>query len=82
MVAFPPGDGSDRGALSVRTGGVQPGPVFNGIGLSAVVAIVVGVRLHRSSDTTPWYLFAVGQALFVAGDVLAYNSERFAGRKG
>jgi signal transduction histidine kinase len=56
------------------------GPVFNGIGLSAVVAIVVGVRLHRPSDRTPWYLFAVGQALFVSGDVLAYNYERFFGR--
>ena len=44
------------------------GPVFNGIGLSAVVAIVVGVRLHRPSDRRPWYLFAVGQALFVSGD--------------
>jgi len=31
--------------------------------LSPAVAIVVGVRLHRPSDRTPWYLFAVGQAL-------------------
>jgi signal transduction histidine kinase len=56
------------------------GLVFNGIGLSAVVAILVGVRMHRPSATRPWYLFAAGQALFVAGDVLAYNYERFFGR--
>jgi len=56
------------------------GPVFNGIGLSAVVAILVGVRMHRPSATRPWYLFAAGQALFVAGDVLAYNYETFFGR--
>jgi signal transduction histidine kinase len=56
------------------------GPVFNAIGLTAVVAILVGVRMHRPSDRRPWYLFALGQALFVGGDVLAYNYERFFGR--
>jgi signal transduction histidine kinase len=59
---------------------INQGPVFNGIGLTAVVAILVGVRMHRPSDAKPWYLFAVGQALFVAGDVLAYNYERLFGR--
>ena len=61
-------------------GAFGAGPVFNAIGLTAVVAIVAGVRLHRPSDTRPWYLFAVGQALFVIGDVLAYNYERFFSR--
>lgn len=56
------------------------GPVFNAIGLTAVGAIVLGVRLHRPSDKRPWYLFAAGQALFVAGDVIAYNFERLFGR--
>src|SRR5713101_6733750 len=59
---------------------LNQGPVFNAIGLSAVVAIVVGVRINRPSDRRPWYLFAFGQALFVTGDVLAYNYERFFGR--
>jgi signal transduction histidine kinase len=57
------------------------GPVFNAVGAAGVVAILVGVRLHRPSDTRPWYLFAAGQALFVSGDVIAYNYPRFFGRE-
>ncbi|HEX9237025.1 MAG TPA: ATP-binding protein [Actinomycetota bacterium] len=53
------------------------GPVFNLIGASAVVAILVGVRRNRPTVRGPWVLFAVGQGLFVAGDVLAYNYVRF-----
>jgi signal transduction histidine kinase len=56
------------------------GPVFNGIGLSAVVAIVVGVRVHRPRASAAWYLIALGQALFVTADVLGYNYTRFFGR--
>jgi signal transduction histidine kinase len=56
------------------------GPVFNAIGLSAVGAIVLGVRLHRPRVPAAWYMFAAGLALFVGGDVLAYNYERFFGR--
>src|SRR5437879_5925367 len=51
--------------------------LFNAIGLSAAVAILVGQRLHRPSHRTPWRLFAAAQALFVTGDVLAYNYSRF-----
>jgi signal transduction histidine kinase len=57
------------------------GPIFNGIGLSAVVAIIVGVRLHRPRTRAAWYLIALGMALFVGGDVLAYNYGRFFGRQ-
>ena len=57
------------------------GFVFNCFGLSAVAAIVCGVRLHRPSPRTPWYLFAIGQTVFVTGDVLAYNHQRFFGSK-
>jgi signal transduction histidine kinase len=52
------------------------GPVFNGIGLSGVAAIIAGVRLHRPSSKAAWYLIALGLAFFVGGDVLAYNYER------
>jgi PAS domain S-box-containing protein len=51
--------------------------MFNVIGLSAAVAIVIGVRLHQPAYPLPWYLFAVGQTLFVGGDVIAYNYQQF-----
>src|SRR5713101_4243587 len=55
---------------------LNQGPVFNAIGLTAVVAILVGVRINRPSDRRPWYLFAFGQALFVAGDVGQVHTAR------
>jgi diguanylate cyclase (GGDEF)-like protein/PAS domain S-box-containing protein len=60
-------------AVLYLAGPLNAGPVFNVIGLSAVVAIVVGVRTHKPAASLPWYLIALGQAFFVAGDVLAYN---------
>ena len=47
--------------------------VFHAIGLSAAVAILVGVALHKPRHRLPWILLAVGQTLFVAGDVISYN---------
>ena len=43
---------------------------YPALGLASVVAIVVGIVWHRPSDSLPWILFAAGQLLFVAGDVL------------
>ena len=60
-------------------GALGSGFVFNAIGLGAAAAIVCGVRLHRPGTKWPWYLFAIGQTVFVVGDVLAYNYERFFG---
>src|SRR5919199_5508945 len=39
-------------------------------GFACVVAIVVGVRMHRPARRTPWYLFAAAQACSGVGDVL------------
>jgi diguanylate cyclase (GGDEF)-like protein/PAS domain S-box-containing protein len=65
------------GAAGVATlylaGPLNYGPVFNAIGASGVIAIVLGVRINRPSGRLPWYLIAVGLSLFVTGDVLAYN---------
>src|SRR5438128_361348 len=55
------------------------GPVFNAIGASSIVAILVSIRLHKPSYKLPWYLFALGQAFFVSGDIISYNYERFFG---
>jgi PAS domain S-box-containing protein len=51
-------------------------PTLNAIGASSVVAIVVGVHLWKPKKRTAWYLMAVGQAFFVAGDVITYNYQR------
>jgi diguanylate cyclase (GGDEF)-like protein/PAS domain S-box-containing protein len=58
---------------------LNSGPVYNVIGASTVVALVLGARMNSQRRRLPWYLFALGQALFVTGDVLAYNYERFFG---
>ncbi len=63
-------------ALAQATGPswLRSGLVFNLIGGSSVVALIVGAR-RNSGGRLPWYLLAVGQGLFVASDVLAYNYE-------
>jgi signal transduction histidine kinase len=55
------------------------GAVINLIGLSGVIAIAVGVRIHRPSSTTAWYLIALGVTFSVGGDVLAYNYQQLFG---
>jgi diguanylate cyclase (GGDEF)-like protein/PAS domain S-box-containing protein len=52
---------------------LQVGPFFNAISISAAVAIIVGVRMHRPKRALPWYLFATGQLLFTGADIITYN---------
>ena len=59
--------------------GARVGPLFNVIAISAPVAIVVAVHAHRPDQRAAWYLIAFGQMLFVAGDVITYNYDRFFG---
>lgn len=59
--------------VAYLAGPLDTGPVFNVIGFSGVAAVVVGVRMHRPAARLAWYLIALGLALFVPGDVLAYN---------
>ena len=40
------------------------------IGLSSAAAILLGTRWHRPGRPLAWYLFALGQVLFVLGDFL------------
>ena len=54
--------------------------LFNVIGLSSPVLILVAVHLHKPERRAPWFLIAIGQFLFIAGDVVSYNYERFAHR--
>lgn len=55
------------------------GPLFNVIGLSSPIVIVIAVKLHRPEHRLPWYLVAIGQTLFILGDVITYNYHRFFG---
>jgi diguanylate cyclase (GGDEF)-like protein/PAS domain S-box-containing protein len=49
------------------------GPLLNCVGLSAVVAVVAGIRRNRPSYALPWWLFALGLALYWMGDVYTYS---------
>jgi diguanylate cyclase (GGDEF)-like protein/PAS domain S-box-containing protein len=52
------------------------GPVINLLGLSGVVAVVVGVSRNRPKSRWPWWLFAFGLFLFWLGDVYTYSYPR------
>ena len=42
--------------------------LYDLIGLSSVIAILVGVRRFKPALSLPWYMFAAGQLCFVLGD--------------
>jgi diguanylate cyclase (GGDEF)-like protein/PAS domain S-box-containing protein len=56
-----------------QRGSVLHGPIDNLLGLSGVVAIIAGVRMHRPRAVVAWGLLALGQSLFLAGDVWTYS---------
>jgi diguanylate cyclase (GGDEF)-like protein/PAS domain S-box-containing protein len=58
---------------------LNAGPVYNVIGFSGVVAMAVGIRVHRPTARWAWCVLALGQVLFVGGDVLAYNYQTLFG---
>jgi PAS domain S-box-containing protein len=60
-------------SVAYLAGPLNAGPVFNVVGFSSCIAILTGVAVHRSDARWAWYLIALGLALFVTGDVLAYN---------
>jgi diguanylate cyclase (GGDEF)-like protein/PAS domain S-box-containing protein len=49
------------------------GPLMNLIGLSPVLAILVGIGRHRPPSRLPWFLLAAGSALFWLGDLYTYS---------
>ena len=55
------------------------GPVFNLLGLSPVVAIIVGIRRYKPASRGPWIWFAVGMTLFWLGDLYTYSYPRLFG---
>ena len=59
--------------------GLRRGWVFNLIAVSSPIAILWAVRTWKPKARTPWYLFALGLSLFVAGDVITYNYDKIFG---
>ena len=45
------------------------GSAYTLLGLATVVATIVGVRRHRPSAATPWYLLSAGALSFVIGGI-------------
>jgi diguanylate cyclase (GGDEF)-like protein/PAS domain S-box-containing protein len=66
-------------ATSVYLALGRPGPLFNSIAISSPIIILIAVRLWKPDARWPWYLFALGQTFFVAGDVITYNYPTFFG---
>ncbi len=58
---------------------LKSGLVFNLIGGATIAALILGGRNNSGRSSLPWYLFAVGQGLFVTSDVLSSNYERLFG---
>jgi signal transduction histidine kinase len=44
--------------------------LYDLVGISSAVAIIVGTRRHRPSLSLAWYLFAAGLMAFAVGDIL------------
>lgn len=44
--------------------------LYDLVGISSAVAILVGTHRHRPALSLPWYLFAAGMLAFAVGDVL------------
>jgi diguanylate cyclase (GGDEF)-like protein len=47
--------------------------LYNGLGLSSVAAMLVGLRRYRPEHRGPWLLFATGRLSFVIADVIFYT---------
>ncbi len=60
-------------------GWLNSGPVYNLIASSTLLALVVGAWKNAPRRRLPWHLFALGQGLFVAGNILAYNYQHLFG---
>jgi len=56
--------------FAFSSGGTARSAIYAGLGGAGVLAILWAVRLHRPERRLPWILLALGNACFVAGDVI------------
>ncbi|MBA3349896.1 MAG: EAL domain-containing protein [Actinobacteria bacterium] len=54
----------------------QNGILFNVIGLSSAVTILIGIKLHKPKSRRAWQAFALGQLFFVTGDAFYYGYDQ------
>jgi hypothetical protein len=47
--------------------------LFNALGLTSCIAVILGIRRNRPSYSLPWWLFALGLFLYWLGDVYTYS---------
>ena len=55
---------------TLETGSLPQSLLYDVIGASAVTVALIGVWRNKPDRAAPWILMAIGQALFVAGDLL------------
>ncbi|HEX9142062.1 MAG TPA: EAL domain-containing protein [Gaiellaceae bacterium] len=55
------------------------GLLINFLGLTGVLAIIAGIRMHKPAARAAWWLFAAGQFLFFSGDVYTYSYRKLLG---
>lgn len=73
MAALPGGrDDRRRALLRLARRRSGPGVHFVGIHLSAVVAIVAGIRINRPAYAIAWWLIAAGEAVYAVANVIWY----------
>ena len=63
----------------MRRGLSGNGLLINFLGLTGVLAIVAGIRMHKPAARAAWWLFAAGQFLFFSGDVYTYSYRKLLG---
>ena len=55
---------------ALPAGEVPQSAVYDALGLTMVAAAILGVRIHRPDGWKPWIILALGQFLFVVGDII------------
>ncbi len=51
--------------------------VFNCLGLTSLIAVIIGIRRNKPSYSLPWWLFAFGLLLYWLGDVYTYSYPKY-----
>ena len=55
---------------ALPAGEVTQSAVYDALGLTMVAAALLGIRMHRPAGWLPWTILAIGQLLFVFGDII------------